>query len=198
MLTQLESNGEAYQGIEKHMFYHICRFRALNIQLLFEFDGPGRPWKRGARGGGKIDYRARDLLKEMLTCFGIPHHEAPGEAEAECARMQILGIVDAVWSQDSDCLMFGCTYWIRDDRVSKTGGPSKAKVNTEKSKETAHVVRARDLQERLSIDSKGLVLFAMLAGGDYDTKGLPGCGPSVTMQVVKQGLGCSLCVCCDQ
>jgi Holliday junction resolvase YEN1 len=81
--------------------------------------------------------------------------------------------------------MFGCTYWIRDDRVSKTGGTSKAKENTEKSKKTARVVRARDLQEQLSIDPAGLVLFAMLAGGDYDTKGLPGCGPSVTMLAVK-------------
>jgi Holliday junction resolvase YEN1 len=134
------------------MFYRICRLRALNIQLIFVFDGPSRPWKRGKSGGGLIDYRERDLLKEMLTCFGIPFDEAPGEAEAECARMQIFGLVDAVWSQNSDCLMFGCTYWIRDDRVSKTGGTSKAKENTEKSKKTARVVRARDLQEPLSID----------------------------------------------
>jgi Holliday junction resolvase YEN1 len=50
----------------------------------------------------------------------------------------------------------------------------------------------------LLIDPAGLILFAMLAGGDYDTKGLPGCGPSVTMLAVKQGLGCSLCACRDQ
>jgi hypothetical protein len=67
-------------------------------------------------GGGKIDYRARDLLKGMLRCFGIPFHEAPGEAGAECARLQILGLVDAVWSQDSDCLMFGCTLWLGRDQ----------------------------------------------------------------------------------
>jgi len=92
----------AYQGQEKHMFWRLCPLLQLNIQLIFVFDGPGRPWKHGRRGQGKIDYRARDLLKEMLRCFGIPYHEAPGEAEAECARLQILGLVDAVWSQDSD------------------------------------------------------------------------------------------------
>jgi Holliday junction resolvase YEN1 len=39
------------------MFYRICRLLTLIIQLIFVFDGPGRPWKHGKRGGGKIDYR---------------------------------------------------------------------------------------------------------------------------------------------
>ncbi|KAF1921501.1 hypothetical protein BDU57DRAFT_51319 [Ampelomyces quisqualis] len=194
-----ETSDQAYQGQEKQMFYRICRFLTLNIQLIFVFDGPGRPWKNGGRGRGKIDYRARDLLKEMLRCFGIPYQEAPGEAEAECARLQMLGLVDAVWSQDSDCLMFGCTLWIRDDRVVKQKGTTdRSKENTQKSKKSARVVRASDLKAHLKIDREGLVLFAMLAGGDYDTKGLPGCGPRIAMKAVKQGLGHALCVCRSQ
>jgi Holliday junction resolvase YEN1 len=199
MLTRSASDQPAFQGIEKAMFYRICRFLTLNIQLVFVFDGPSRPWKRGGRGGGRIDYRERDLLKEVLRHFGIPYHEAPGEAEAECARMQILGLVDAVWSQDSDCLMFGCTLWIRDDRVAKAnGGQDRSKENTEKSKKTARVVRAQDLKDRLAIDCESLVPFAMLVGGDYDTKGLPSCGPKVAMRAVAQGLGRSLCLCRSQ
>jgi Holliday junction resolvase YEN1 len=181
------------------MFQRICRFLTLNIQLIFVFDGPGRPWKRGGRGGGKIDYRQRDLLKEVLRHFGVPYHEAPGEAEAECARMQILGMVDAVWSQDSDCLMFGCTLWIRDDRVVKEKGTKdRSKENTQKSKKTARVVKAQNLKDRLQIDREGLVLFAMLVGGDYDTKGLPGCGPSMALRMIKKGLSQSLCACRSQ
>jgi Holliday junction resolvase YEN1 len=189
----------AYQGQEKTMFYRICHMLTLNIQLIFVFDGPGRPWKRGKRGQGKIDYRERDLLKEVLRCFGIPFHEAPGEAEAECARLQILGLVDAVWSQDSDCLMFGCTLWIRDDRVVKEKGTKdRSKENTQKSKKTARIVRAQDLKARLQLDREALVLFAMLFGGDYDTQGLPGCGPSAAMKVVRKNLGRSLCECRNQ
>jgi Holliday junction resolvase YEN1 len=189
----------AYQGQEKLMFYRICRFLTLNIQLISVFDGPGRPWKRGGRGNGKIDYGKRDLLKDVLRSFGIPYHEAPGEAEAECARMQILGMVDAVWSQDSDCLMFGCTLWIRDDRVVKEKGTKdRSKENTQKDKKTARVVRAKDLKDRLQIDREGLVLFAMLVGGDYDTTGLPGCGPSMALKAIRKGLGQTLCVCRSQ
>ena len=116
------------------MFYRICRLLTFNVQLLFVFDGPSRPWKRGGRGGGKINYEERRLLKELLTYFRIPHHEAPGEAEAECARLQQLGVVDAVFSQDSDSLMFGTAVLIRDDRVAKEkGNNDRSKENTKKS-----------------------------------------------------------------
>ncbi|KAI4932968.1 hypothetical protein J4E85_003371 [Alternaria conjuncta] len=193
------SNEYAYQGIEKAMFYRICRLLTLNIQLIFVFDGPGRPWKRGKRGGARINYEEQRLLKEMLQYFGIPYHEAPGEAEAECARLQILGMVDAVWSQDSDCLMFGCTLWLRDHRVAKEKGTTdRSKENTKKNGKYASVVRAHDLKERYGLDREGLVLFAMLVGGDYDVKGLPQCGPSLALQAVKQGLGRRLCACRDQ
>ncbi|KAI4617579.1 uncharacterized protein J4E87_008215 [Alternaria ethzedia] len=193
------SNEYAYQGIEKAMFYRICRLLTLNIQLIFVFDGPGRPWKRGKRGGARINYEEQRLLKEMLQYFGIPYHEAPGEAEAECARLQILGMVDAVWSQDSDSLMFGCTLWLRDHRVAKEKGTTdRSKENTKKNGKYASVVRAHDLKERYGLDREGLVLFAMLVGGDYDVKGLPQCGPSLALQAVKQGLGRRLCACRDQ
>lgn len=135
----------------------------------------------------------------MLRHLGIPYHEAPGEAEAECARLQILGLVDAVWSQDSDCLMFGCTTWIRDDRVVKEKGTQdRSKENTQKSKKTAKIVRAHDLKKNLQIDREGLVLFAMLVGGDYDAQGLPGCGPKIAIEAVQRGLGQTLCACRNQ
>ncbi|KAH7083689.1 PIN domain-like protein [Paraphoma chrysanthemicola] len=158
------ASDQAFQGQEKSMFYRICRFLTLNIQLIFVFDGPGKPWKRGRHGSGKIDFRKRDLLKDVLRAFGIPYHEAPGEAEAECARMQALGMVDA-----------------------QKGTKDRSKENTEKNKKTARV-----------IDREALVLFAMLVGGDYDTKGLPGCGPSIAMKILKSGLGKSLCKCRSQ
>ncbi|CAA9959737.1 hypothetical protein PTMSG1_03145 [Pyrenophora teres f. maculata] len=194
-----KSNQHACQGIEKAMFYRICRLRTLNIQLIFVFDGPGRPWKRGKRGQGKINYEERRLLQSVLTCLGIPYHEAPGEAEAECARLQILDIVDAVWSQDSDALMFGCTFLLNDWRVAKEdGNEDRSKENTKKSGKYARVIRTHELRELHGLDREGMVLFAMLVGGDYDTKGLPGCGPSMGMQAVKHGLGRSLCACRNQ
>ncbi|KAF1933237.1 PIN domain-like protein [Didymella exigua CBS 183.55] len=196
-----DSSGEqAFQGIEKAMFWRICKWLTHSIQLIVVFDGPGIPWKRGKRGGGKIDYRKRDLLKEVLHCFGIPYQEAPGEAEAECARLQVLGIVDAVWSQDSDCLMFGCNFWIHDDRVARQpGNKDRSKENTKKSDKNVRIVRAKGMKDKLNLDREGFVLFAMLAGGDYNTVGLRGCGTATALSAAKEGtLAHSLCLCRNQ
>lgn len=182
------------------MFWRICKLLTLNIQLIVVFDGPGVPAKRGRNGGRKIDYEKLRLLKQMLRCFGIPYQEAPGEAEAECARLQILGVVDAVWSQDSDCLMFGCSFWIHDDRVAKEeGNTDRGKENTKKSGKTVCVVRAKDMKEKLGLDRESFVLFAMLAGGDYNEAGLHGCGAMTALSAAKDGpLAQSLCLCRNQ
>ncbi|KAF1958081.1 PIN domain-like protein, partial [Byssothecium circinans] len=187
------------ESIEKSMFYRICRLLTQNIQLLFVFDGPGRPWKRGRKGGGKIDYEKLKLFKELLRHFRIPYHEAPGEAEAECARLQQLGVVDAIFSQDSDSLMFGCDYLIRDDRIAKEkGNNDRSKENTRKNNNTVRVVRGDDIKAAHNLDKDGLVLLAMLCGGDYDMRGLPGCGKAFAPRAVKAGFGTSLCRCRTQ
>ncbi|KAF3042994.1 hypothetical protein E8E12_009886 [Didymella heteroderae] len=194
------SREQVFQGIEKAMFWRICKLLTLNIQLIVVFDGPGVPAKRGRNGGRKIDYEKLRLLKQVLRCFGIPYQEAPGEAEAECARLQILGLVDAVWSQDSDCLMFGCSFWIHDDRVAKENGSTdRGKENTKKSGKTVRIVRAKDLKEKLSLDRESFVLFAMLAGGDYNEVGLRGCGAATALSAARDGsLAQSLCLCRNQ
>jgi Holliday junction resolvase YEN1 len=190
-----KSNQLAYQGIEKTMFYRICRLLTLNIRLLFVFDGPKRPWKRGRSGGNRVDYDRYRLLKEMLQHFRIPYHEAPGEAEAECARLQQLGVVDAVWSQDSDTFMFGCDFLIRDDRIQKAEGSNRSKDNTKKNSKSVKVIRGEDIRTAHKLNRDALVMFAMLVGGDYEMKGLEKCGPVIALQAVKAGLGTSLCRC---
>ncbi|ORY17070.1 hypothetical protein BCR34DRAFT_583837 [Clohesyomyces aquaticus] len=195
-----DKSGEpAFQGIEKQMFYRLCRVLRLNIHLIFVFDGPGRPWKRGCRGGGKIDYEKRRLLQELCRYLKIPYHEAPSEAEAECARMQTLGVVDAVWSEDSDTLMFGCDLFISDDRLAKEkGNTDRSKENTKKSGSSVKIVRRADIESALGLDREALVLFAMLCGGDYDMQGLPKCGPRMAMRAIAAGLGTGLCRCRTQ
>jgi len=99
---------------EKGIVYRILPLLTLHIQLLFVFDGPGRPEYKQKRilpkGYQPHGYHGREtaLLKDTLDALGIPHHQALGEAEAECAALQKHGIVDAVWSEDSDTMMFGC------------------------------------------------------------------------------------------
>ena len=109
---------------EKAIFYRVCRLLRLNVQLVFIFDGPHRPWKRGKRAG-QVDSKLTELLRGPFEVLGIPRYGAPAEAEAECARLQRAGLVDAVWSDDGDTLMFGCSLLIRDLYEDKSGKSTK-------------------------------------------------------------------------
>lgn len=101
-LKAIREKEPAANTVEKTIMYRILNLMMRNIQIIFVFDGPRRPWKRNRQGGNKVDYGRTRLLRQVLDHLKIPHHEAPGEAEAECAAMQRLGIVDAVWTDDSD------------------------------------------------------------------------------------------------
>ncbi|KAL4066811.1 hypothetical protein J3A83DRAFT_4374887 [Scleroderma citrinum] len=46
-------------------------------------------------------------FQELLSAFRFTWHEAPGEAEAELAKFNAVDIIDVVFSDDSDILLFG-------------------------------------------------------------------------------------------
>ena len=75
------------------MVHHLL---PLNIRLLFVFDGPNRPGKNGKKPAGEMRPEDAKLLKQMLEVLAVPYVVAPAEAEAECAKLQMQGIVDAV------------------------------------------------------------------------------------------------------
>ncbi|KAK3053439.1 hypothetical protein LTR09_005608 [Extremus antarcticus] len=163
--------------IERTILWRLFRLMRMNIQPIFIFDGPSRPWKRGGVAG-RIDWKKIDLLRKTFDQLKIPHHRAPAEAEAECARLNQLGIVDAVWSDDGDTLMFGANVLIRDYRE---GGGKSGK----KSDSHVRVYRAEAIVRDFGIDRQGLILFALLNGGDYDSKGLEGCGPKAALAAAQ-------------
>ncbi|KAK3062881.1 hypothetical protein LTS18_003179 [Coniosporium uncinatum] len=176
----------AANPIEKQIFFRLCKLLRLNIQPIFAFDGPGRPWKRGKTGGGRVDWDRIRLFRQMLDSMRIPYHNASAEAEAECAQLQREGFVDAVWSDDGDTLMFGAEILIRDLREV---GSKKA----QKSDTHMRVYRASDIKTKHGLDREGLVCFAMLSGGGYNTVGLKGCGPVLAQKLARSGLAPSLC-----
>lgn len=108
-VEEIRKKEPAANPIEKTILCRLLSLTKLNIKLIFVFDGMKRPWKRGRRGGGKYDLEKIRLLQQLLDHLKIARHQAPEEAEAECAKMQALGAVDAVWSDDSDTFMFGAT-----------------------------------------------------------------------------------------
>ena len=111
----------AAHPVEKAIFSRVCKLLTLNIRPVFVFDGLEDKAKSSSKGPMR-NPGACDIIKEALDGLGVPHIDALGEAEAECCKLQKLGLVDAVWSQDSDCRMFGCTFLIRELRTARETG----------------------------------------------------------------------------
>lgn len=111
-------------------------------------------------------------------------HVAPGEAEAECALLQREGIVDAVLSEDVDTLMFGSGMTMR----SWTPEMKSSKVPTH-----VNVYDAATTKQGSGLDRDGMILIALMSGGDYIPEGIPGCGPKTACEAARAGFGSDLC-----
>lgn len=149
------------------------------------FDGPNKPpFKRNKRTGPNVASIPEFLAKQLLKQFGYPIHLAPGEAEAECALLQREGIVDAVLSEDVDTLMFGSGITIRNWSPEKSG-KTPTHVNVYDAVETKNGPSG--------LDREGMILVALMSGGDYVPEGIPGCGPKTACEAAKAGFGRELC-----
>ena len=169
------------------LYYRLLRLLSLSIQPLFVFDGPNRPLvKRGRQtGGGNVSSMPNYMAKNLLDLFGFPYVSAPGEAEAECALLQQEGIVDAVLSDDVDTLMFGSSLTLRNwsSEVSR-GNKNPTHVNAYHSKAT---------KDAAGLDRAGIILVALMSGGDYAPDGIPSCGPKIACEAARAGFGEDLC-----
>ncbi|KAG6208364.1 hypothetical protein E4U35_000123 [Claviceps purpurea] len=182
---QAQSARGGHNPTVRLLFYRLVRLLGAPITPIFVFDGPHKPaFKRGHRTG-RGDQCAIGMAKRLIRLFDFAVHDAPGEAEAECALLQQHGIVDAVLSEDVDTIMFGCTKTLREWSAEGKAAGSPTHVSL-------YDVHAMNL-EALGLDREGMVLVALMSGGDYLPEGVPGCGIKVALEAAKAGFGKSLC-----
>ena len=132
------------------------------------------------------------MAKRMIRLFGFTVHDAPGEAEAECALLQQQGIVDAVLSEDVDTIMFGCRRTLRNwtaEGSKSTPTPTHVSVY----EVTADSDSDTERRSISGLDREGMVLVALMSGGDYLPEGVPGCGVKVACEAARAGFGRELC-----
>ncbi|KAI4643069.1 hypothetical protein J4E93_007138 [Alternaria ventricosa] len=184
-LFQIQASKGGTNPALRTFYYRLLRLISLAIHPVFVFDGPNKPpFKRNKRTGPNVASIPEFLAKQLLKQFGYPIHLAPGEAEAECALLQREGIVDAVLSEDVDTLMFGSGITIRNWSPEKTG-KTPTHVNVYDAVETKNGPSG--------LDREGMILVALMSGGDYVPEGIPGCGPKTACEAAKAGFGADLC-----
>ncbi|KAJ4002992.1 hypothetical protein NW752_007855 [Fusarium irregulare] len=167
------------------LFYRLVRLLACPVEPIFVFDGPYKPAIKRNKQSSRGSSFANAQAKRLVRLFGCTIHDAPGEAEAECALLQQHGIVDMVLTEDVDALMFGCTKVLR-----------KWSPESKRATEPTHVSLLDAEKLKLGsqgLDREGMVLVALMSGGDYNPDGLPGCGVKVALEAAKAGFGTELC-----
>jgi len=183
-LFQCESGKGGNNPALRTHFHRTNRLLALGVEPIFIFDGKQRPKrKRNKNIDPTWSSRLSIDAKSLLKLYGIVCHVAPGEAEAECALLQSAGLVDAVLSNDSDTLAFGCRLRLCDWSPEGSKGKPATHVSVHSS---------TTIFSRTGIDRDGMILIALMSGGDYDPDGLKGCGPKTAWEAAKGGFGTDL------
>ncbi|KIM33466.1 hypothetical protein M408DRAFT_326175 [Serendipita vermifera MAFF 305830] len=126
--------------------------------------------KNHQRDSEEITQQMVSQIMVLLRLFGIPYITAPMEAEAQCATLLSLGLVEGVITDDSDVFLFGAT------RVFK---------NMFNQSKTVECFLASDLQRELGLTREKLIQLAYLLGSDY-VDGLEKVGPVVAMEILNE------------
>lgn len=123
---------------------------------------------------GINDEMVHDVMK-LLQLFGVPYLVCPMEAEAQCATLEQLGLVDGIITDDSDIFPFG------GERVYK---------NIFHNQKFVEAFFAQDIKKELGFSRDDMIALAMLLGSDY-TDGVRGIGIVNATEVVNAYPGVS-------
>ncbi|OLN84374.1 DNA repair protein rad13 [Colletotrichum chlorophyti] len=126
--------------------------------------------KKDRRDADEVTQVMVTECQALLRLFGIPYITAPMEAEAQCAELVRLGLVDGIVTDDSDIFLFGGT------RIYK---------NMFNSNKFVECYLSSDLEKELSLSRDQLIAIAQLLGSDY-TEGLPGVGPVTAVEILSE------------
>ncbi|KAK2865103.1 hypothetical protein FQN49_003907 [Arthroderma sp. PD_2] len=129
--------------------------------------------KKDRRDADEVSQIMVTECQQLLRLFGLPYITAPMEAEAQCAELVSLGLVDGIVTDDSDTFLFGGT------RIYK---------NMFNQSKYVECYLSSDLEKEYALDRKKLISFSHLLGSDY-TEGIPGIGPVTALEILTEFSG---------
>ncbi|ANZ77393.1 BA75_04776T0 [Komagataella pastoris] len=126
--------------------------------------------RKDQRDSDEVTQGMIDDIQDMLTRFGIPYITAPMEAEAQCAELLKLKLVDGIITDDSDCFLFG------GERIYK---------NMFNEKQYVECYFLEEIQRDLGLTRNKMIEIALLVGSDY-TEGIKGIGIVTAMEILSE------------
>ena len=122
-----------------------------------------------------------EQCKRLLRLMGVPVVQAPGEAEATCARMQADFLVCVVSTEDSDALPFGTKRLVRHMKTSK----NKVVMGVALKKNDVLEIDLESVLRELGLSMPEFIDLCILMGCDYcDT--VRGVGPVRALKLMRE------------
>ena len=100
---------------------------------------------------GVTDEMVDDVI-ELLGLFGLPYVIAPMEAEAQCAELEKLGLVNGIITNDSDVFVFGGRHVYK---------------NFFEERKYTEIYDSKTLEDNFGFDQGTFIAIAQLLGSDY-------------------------------
>lgn len=168
LMRQLAAEGE------EHVRFAATLNSASQNQGTFDYEQELKQLrtqqKKDRRDADEVTQIMITECQQLLSLFGIPYITAPMEAEAQCAELVSLGLVDGIITDDSDIFLFGGT------RVYK---------NMFNQSKYVECYLTTDLEKEYALHRRKLISFAHLLGSDY-TEGIPGIGPVTALEILTE------------
>jgi DNA excision repair protein ERCC-5 len=125
--------------------------------------------KKDRRDADEVNQLMVVECQQLLRLFGLPYITAPMEAEAQCAELVSLGLVDGIVTDDSDIFLFGGT------RVFK---------NMFSQGKFVECYLQSELERDFNLDRQKFINLAHLLGSDY-AEGIPHVGPVNALELLS-------------
>ena len=111
-----------------------------------------------------------EQIKNLLQLFGVPWVESPFEAEAQCAYLELKGLIDGIITEDSDVFLFGGRKIYRKLFAGNNNQADLYDMN--------------DIEKNMGLNREKMISLALFLGSDY-TLGVKGIGIVNAMEIVN-------------
>ena len=142
----------------------------LGIQSTFDIETVKLEIDKMDKSNISITIEDKEKLKELFEIMGVQFLPAIGEGEQTCAYLNHWGHVDAVMTEDSDAIAYGCKIFL-------------SKFNT--SLGTCCIIETDHLLTKLNISREQLVDFCIMLQCDYN-KRIPKIGPVSSFKLISK------------
>jgi len=111
-----------------------------------------------------------EIIKTLFDILEVPYFYAVSEAEASCAHLCLNGMVDAVLTEDTDILSYGCPKFLH-------------RINIQEN--TIMMIEMKKLLNELNFTYSQFLDFCIMCGTDYNSN-IPKIGPERAFRLMTE------------